>query len=109
MIDRAIRRMGSVMAGLGIVAGTAGSAGSPRGIETAATAPDPVATVRGELPLLNDSNWIAWRDHILPAEADVAWERIPWIPALGEGVRRANAEDRPVLVWVMNGHPLACT
>ncbi len=109
MIDRVMRGMGSVMAGLGIVAGSAGCAGSPQGLETAATAPDNDATARGELPLLNDSNWIAWRDHLLPAEADVAWERIPWIAALGEGVRRASAEDRPVLVWVMNGHPLACT
>ena len=109
MIDRVIRLMVSVLVGLGIVAGSAGCADSPQGIETAATAPDHKTTARSDLPELNDSNWIAWRDHLLPAEADIAFERIPWMAALGEGVRRANDEDRPVLVWVMNGHPLGCT
>ncbi len=109
MIDRSFLRMATVMAGLGIISGSAGCSGSTNGIETAAGQSHRDESTRGDLYELNDANWIAWRDHILPAEADVAWERIPWIAALGDGVRRANAEDRPVLVWVMNGHPLACT
>ncbi len=51
----------------------------------------------------------AWRDHIRPCEAERAWERIGWHASFADGLRAANTERRPLLLWMMNGHPLGCT
>ncbi len=51
----------------------------------------------------------AWRDHIRPCDAERAWERIGWHASFAEGLRAANSERRPLLLWMMNGHPLGCT
>src|SRR5262245_6521677 len=48
----------------------------------------------------------AWRDHLRPCEAERAWERIGWHASFADGLRAANAERRPLLLWIMNGHPL---
>ena len=46
---------------------------------------------------------------ILPRADEERWRRIPWRPVLWDAVLEANARDKPVLFWVMNGHPMACT
>ncbi len=58
---------------------------------------------------LDERNLAQWRDHILPDESELAFERIGWLPTFAEGIARAGAEDKPLLLWVMNGHPLGCT
>lgn len=58
---------------------------------------------------LTDATIPAWRDHILPTHAERAWERIEWLPSFTAGLRRADEVNRPLLLWVMNGHPLGCT
>ena len=50
-----------------------------------------------------------WRDHIRPAAEDLAFEAIQWIPSFAEGLREADRQERPLLFWAMNGHPLGCT
>ena len=50
-----------------------------------------------------------WRDHILPSEDDLTWMEIPWLVTFASGVQAANQADKPLLLWVMNGHPLGCT
>jgi len=50
-----------------------------------------------------------WRAFLRPDAGDLAWEAIDWIPSFADGVRRADAEQRPLLFWAMNGHPLGCT
>jgi len=50
-----------------------------------------------------------WREHLLPDAADLRFARIPWEPTFLDGVRRASEEQRPLLLWLMNGHPLGCT
>ena len=50
-----------------------------------------------------------WRKQILPAESELAWMKIPWRPSFAEGIIEARAQGRPLLLWVMNGHPLGCT
>lgn len=48
-------------------------------------------------------NWIE-------ADADeLSWERIPWLEAFGPGIVAAHKQQKPLLLWVMNGHPLGCT
>ena len=50
-----------------------------------------------------------WLTYLLPGEDEVAWLEIPWRATLWEAVRVAHEQQRPVLLWAMNGHPLGCT
>ncbi|MBZ0266936.1 hypothetical protein K8I85_02170, partial [bacterium] len=61
------------------------------------------------IPELSDEVLPLWVDRILPAAAETEWESIPWIPSLREGLRTADAAGKPVLLWLMNGHPCGCT
>jgi hypothetical protein len=45
---------------------------------------------------------------IKPAPIEDKWAQIPWLTDLWEARRRAAAEGKPILVWEMDGHPLAC-
>jgi hypothetical protein len=49
------------------------------------------------------------RDFVLPAKQELAWKEIPWRATLWDGVIDAQKQDKPILFWAMNGHPLACT
>jgi hypothetical protein len=37
------------------------------------------------------------------------WATIPWEPDLARARERAAREGKPLLMWVMDGHPLGCT
>jgi hypothetical protein len=50
-----------------------------------------------------------WRDHIAPAAAESRWQQIGWRATVADGLQEAAAADRPLLLWLMNGHPLGCT
>ena len=50
-----------------------------------------------------------WRDLISPTSDELAFERIAWSASLGEGFERAGVEQKPLLLWMMNGHPLGRT
>jgi len=50
-----------------------------------------------------------WKNYITPTQNELAWTRIPWLSSFGEGMIQADAQQKPVLLWVMNGHPLGCT
>ena len=58
---------------------------------------------------LNDASYAKWRDYLLPRPDELAWQAIPWRPSFWEAVVEAQAKDRPVLLWAMNGHPLCNT
>lgn len=60
-------------------------------------------------PELTDKNFEAVRDAILPSKAELAWKAIPWKSTLWDALVQAQKEDKPILLWAMNGHPLACT
>jgi hypothetical protein len=45
----------------------------------------------------------------VPPATERAWCDVGWRPTLWEAVVEANGSDRPILLWAMNGHPLACT
>lgn len=46
---------------------------------------------------------------VLPDAAEDAWRQVAWIPAYAEAVLAAERQDKPLLMWAMNGHPLGCT
>jgi hypothetical protein len=58
---------------------------------------------------LNDKTFAAWRDRIRPKAAERCFETVHWLPTFWDGVMTAQKEDKPIPLWVMNGHPLACT
>ena len=37
------------------------------------------------------------------------WRKIPWRPNLGEAVVEARKKKKPILLWMMNGHPCGMT
>ena len=51
----------------------------------------------------------AWREHLAPRADEQRWREIPWRQTIGEGLRDAASAARPMLLWLMNGHPLGCT
>ncbi|MFT5289314.1 MAG: hypothetical protein ACI8QS_001087 [Planctomycetota bacterium] len=61
-----------------------------------------------EGPQLTPENLDGFLEQILPPSEELAWERIEWRTSLGAGIVDARAADKPVLLWVMNGHPLGC-
>lgn len=58
---------------------------------------------------LSPTTFAAWRDHIAPTEAEQRWQQIAWHDSLSSGVAAAAEQQRPMLLWLMNGHPLGCT
>ena len=58
---------------------------------------------------LTDETYEVWRDHILPDSSEMAWEKIPWLSTFKDGILAANVQQKPLLLWTMNGHPLGCT
>ena len=59
------------------------------------------APARGELA--------AWRDHIRPDAEELGFMELDWIQDMATGLRTASREGKPLLLWLMNGHPLGCT
>lgn len=49
------------------------------------------------------------RDLIRPRPDELHWLRIPWETCLGPARARAASEDKPLLLWNMDGNPLGCT
>jgi hypothetical protein len=41
-----------------------------------------------------------------PTSADTRWMTIPWLTSLSEGLRVAGAEQRPLLLWNLDGDAL---
>ncbi len=60
-------------------------------------------------PHLTQSTRPLWRDHILAPKSELTWEEVPWRPSFLTGLREAGERGKPLLLWVMNGHPLGCT
>jgi hypothetical protein len=60
-------------------------------------------------PELNDQTYTQWKDHIRAKPKELSWEEVPWRTTFWDAVVEAQQRDMPILVWAMNGHPLACT
>ncbi|MEM9379231.1 MAG: hypothetical protein AAGB93_04705 [Planctomycetota bacterium] len=45
------------------------------------------------------------RSAAIATPAEVAWRDIPWRTNLADGIADAADADRPLLLWLMNGHP----
>jgi hypothetical protein len=58
---------------------------------------------------LSDSSYERIKRHILPDADEETWRKIPWRTTFWQGVIDANKEDKPILLFAMNGHPFGCT
>lgn len=58
---------------------------------------------------LNDKNYAEWRDRIRPKAVEQSYETVNWFATFWDAVVAAQKEEKPILLWAMNGHPLACT
>lgn len=60
-------------------------------------------------PTIDDRSFAALRDRILPQPEEMLWQQVPWRITFWDAVQEAQATERPILLWAMNGHPLAST
>jgi hypothetical protein len=65
----------------------------------------------GSLPAqeLTDATYERWRDFIRPKPEELAYRKIPWRTSFWDALVEAQAKEKPILLWTMNGPPLACT
>jgi hypothetical protein len=49
------------------------------------------------------------RDQVLPNPGERSYRKIAWRNSVLRGVVDAQKNDRPVMIVLMNGHPLGCT
>jgi hypothetical protein len=49
------------------------------------------------------------RDLILPNPSEQSYRTIAWRTSVLHGIVDAHNSDRPVMIVLMNGHPLGCT
>jgi hypothetical protein len=49
------------------------------------------------------------RDRVLPNPREQSYRKIGWRASVLQGVVDAQNQDRPVMLVLMNGHPLGCT
>lgn len=85
------------------------AAAIPWGICASGCAQDPDYTTEPVAAKLNKQNYQAWRDHIMPQQSELNWQKIPWLTTFKDGVLAADVAQKPLLLWTMNGHPLGCT
>lgn len=46
---------------------------------------------------------------VLPTPAEERWLQIPWRTHLEQARAEAQREQKPLFLWIMNGHPFGCT
>ena len=58
---------------------------------------------------VDESRISALRAALRPSGDSERWTEIPWETRLSAARARAAREHKPLLMWVMDGHPLGCT
>ena len=46
---------------------------------------------------------------VTPRGEGERWTEIPWETDLATARQKAAREQKPLLMWIMDGHPLGCT
>jgi hypothetical protein len=66
-----------------------------------------LVSVQGIEP--NQENFSQWRDYIRPKASELVFEQCEWKANFWDAVTEAQRTSKPILLWAMNGHPMACT
>lgn len=62
-----------------------------------------------QTPIPTDQNWTVLRNQIVPSKDELGWRGLDWNVTLWEAIQKSKTSGKPVLLYAMNGHPLACT
>ena len=62
-----------------------------------------------QAPSLKPENFKEWQSYLLEPFTQDGVAAVGFHTTLWEAVVEANLEDKPILLWAMNGHPMACT
>ena len=49
------------------------------------------------------------RELVLPNPSEQSYRKIPWRASVLHGIVDAQKNDKPLMIVLMNGHPLGCT
>ena len=60
-------------------------------------------------PQLTERTYTRLRDYVLPSKEENRWRDVDWKPSYWDAVVEAQKAEKPILLWVMNGHPLGHT
>ena len=58
---------------------------------------------------LTEGSYSNVRNAVLARPPKELWTDISWRPNLAEAIREAREKDKPILLWMMNGHPCGMT
>ena len=58
---------------------------------------------------LRPAEFRALHSAVAPRGAGERWAEIPWEPDLVSARRKASRAGKPLVLWIMDGHPLGCT
>ena len=58
---------------------------------------------------LSPTQFTALHREVTPRGEGERWAEIPWQTDLTEARQKAAREQKPLLMWIMDGHPLGCT
>ncbi|MED5461655.1 MAG: hypothetical protein VYC03_03480 [Pseudomonadota bacterium] len=50
-----------------------------------------------------------FRELVVPNPSEASYRKIPWRTSILQGIVEAQKHDKPVMIYLMNGHPLGCT
>jgi hypothetical protein len=100
-----------VFVALTVAGGAAGCASAPSAPSAPSAQPTSSVPSVPSAPSarLDDDDLEAWSRYLAPRGSELAWESLPWLSSYSDGVLAAQEQRRPLLLWVMNGHPLGCT
>lgn len=62
-------------------------------------------TPHWEVPRLTEANLDEWIRFARPSAEELGWRAVRWHSSLSEAAGEAEALQRPILLWAMNGHP----
>jgi len=63
--------------------------------------------VRGQE--LTERNYDDIKKEVLPTAAEEEWRKIDWHATLWDGVITGQKDEKPIMLFAMNGHPFGCT
>lgn len=58
-----------------------------------------------EAPKMTKANLDEWIAFARPSAEELGWRAVRWHSSLSEAAEEAEALQRPILLWAMNGHP----
>ena len=54
------------------------------------------------------ANFARWQAFLRPQPEEEKWLQIPWLTDLWQARTKAAALGKPILLWEMDGSPMAC-